>query len=93
MCCGASTASERERATAEVRVVEVSPERIRLSLSAKTDSALYDEPLTLSTRVPADWKSARVTQGPTTGDVPAREGAVQYSALPGGPEILIQAGR
>lgn len=78
-----------ERKTAAVKVVHSDKTRIRLDLTCEADPALYDLPLTLSTKVPADWKSCVVTQGTTRTPQPVKDGAVQYSALPGGGEITI----
>jgi sialate O-acetylesterase len=80
----------KERETAEVKVLEAGENRIRVELATKTDPTLYDEPLTLSTVVPADWKTCSIVQGQTKANVPARDGAVQYSAIPSAGEIVIQ---
>jgi len=79
-----------ERAAAAVKIVEAAPNRLRLQLTAKVDPTLYDEPLTLSTSVPADWKTCQVEQGPAKITVPVKNGAVQYSAVPNGAEIVIR---
>ena len=78
-----------ERQSAEVKVLQAGKDRIRLDLSCKADPALYDLPLTLSTKVPADWKNCVVAQGTNKATVPVREGSVQYPAIPGGGEISI----
>lgn len=80
----------KERQATEVKVAESTPMVIRLNLSSALDPALYDLPLTLSTKVPAHWKTCTVTQGATKTDVPVRDGAVQYAALPGGGEITLK---
>jgi hypothetical protein len=80
-----------EREGAEVRVIEMGKDRIRLNLICKADPALYNEPLTLSTKVPADWKNCLVVQGASKQELPVREGSVQYSAVPGGELIAIEA--
>ncbi|MHA3774763.1 polysaccharide deacetylase family protein [Verrucomicrobiota bacterium sgz303538] len=79
-----------ERESAELKVLESRKDRIRLALTSKTDPALYDEPLTLSTRVPADWKSCVVVQGVNEQEVAGRDGTIQYAAVPGGEIITIQ---
>lgn len=80
-----------ERETAEAKELENTPARIRVSLTSKMDPALYDQPLTLSTKVPAAWKSCVVTQGAKKTTVEVRNGAVQYDALPGAGEITLSA--
>jgi len=79
-----------ERDTAEVKVVESGKGRIRVALTAKTDPTLYDEPLTLTTQVPATWKNCSVTQGQTKVSASVHDGAVQYSAVPSAGEIVLQ---
>ncbi|MEP6669639.1 MAG: polysaccharide deacetylase family protein [Chthoniobacter sp.] len=78
-----------ERDTAAVKIVEASKTRLRLQLTAKTDPT-YDDPLTLSTTVPADWKTCQVEQGTTKTTVPVKNGSVQYSAVPNGDEIVLR---
>ncbi len=82
-----------ERKAAEIKVIETKPDGIRLTLTSPLDPALYDLPLTLSTKVPADWKGATVTQGAAKSEVSVVAGAVQYSALPGGGEITLKVVR
>ncbi len=79
-----------ERDSAAVKLLQTDKDRIRIELSCKADPALYDLPLTLSTKVPADWKSCVVAQGAKKDTVPVRDGVVQYSAVPGGGEIVLQ---
>ena len=79
-----------ERRTAELKQFPVDSGIIRLELSCKADPAFYDLPLTLSTKVPADWKNAAVTQGNHSSVMPVRNGMVQYSALPGGGTIMVK---
>lgn len=80
----------QERESAEIKTLEATPNGIRVELTAKVDPALYDQPLTLSTAVPADWKKCTVTQGATKTDAPVRDGAVQYPAIPGAGAVVIQ---
>jgi hypothetical protein len=81
-----------ERKTAAVKVLKADKASIRLNLTCEADPALYNLPLTLATKVPADWKNCVVAQGATKTPVPVKDGAVQYSALPGGGEITITPG-
>lgn len=83
----------KERETAEVKVLEAGPKQIRIALTAKPDPTLYDEPLTLSTKVPPDWKSCRVLQGEAKSDAAVANGVVQYAAIPSRGEIVIQPAR
>ncbi len=80
----------KERDGAQIKTLETSPARVRVELTSNVDPTLYDLPLTLSTRVPSDWKSCQITQGTTKTTIPAADGVVQYPALPGGGEIVLQ---
>jgi len=82
---------KKERASAEVKVLQTVPRGIRLSLTTKEDPALYDFPLTLETSVPADWKECTVKQGAAEKVVPVKEGLVRYDAVPGSEEIRLMA--
>jgi peptidoglycan/xylan/chitin deacetylase (PgdA/CDA1 family) len=82
-----------ERKASQVKVVENAPGKVRLSLTTTLDARLYDEPLSLATKVPAGWKQAVVTQGETKATVPVAEGIVVYDAIAGGPEVVLTEGR
>lgn len=87
----AKYAAERKAAT--VKVLEKSAKQIKISLTATTDPKYYDEPLTLSTKVPADWKSVSVKQGDKSGTVTPKDGTAIYDALPGEQEIVLTPGK
>lgn len=80
-----------ERDGAEIKVLQSVPKGLRLSLTCKSDPALYDFPLTLETSVPADWKECSVKQGEVETTVPVKDGVVRYAAVPGGGEIRLVA--
>jgi len=52
----------RERKATEVNI-KVERNAITVNLSSDLDSKIYSVPLTLKTYIPADWTSARATQG------------------------------
>ncbi len=79
-----------ERSSAEIKSLKADKDAISLELSCKADAALYDLPLTLSTKVPAEWKSCVVTQGANSSTVPVQDGAVKYDAQPGGGVITLK---
>lgn len=81
-----------ERQTAVVKVLANGKDGIRIELTCAADPALYDFPLTLSTKVPTDWKAAVVTQGTSKVEVPVTAGTVQYAAVPSGGEIALRPG-
>lgn len=81
-----------ERQSAEVKMLHADASGMTLELSSKADPAFYDYPLTLSTKVPASWKTCVVEQGKTQATVEARNGAIQYAAIPGGGKIEIRGG-
>jgi len=80
-----------ERDGAEIKVLQTVPKGIRLTLATSADPAFYDLPLTLETKVPADWKECTVKQGASESTVPVTAGVVRYSALPGKEEIRLLA--
>lgn len=80
---------ETERASAKVALQHASPAAIRLTLTCAADPALYDEPLTLVTRVPESWKSCTITQSGNTQTRPVTQGTVRYDALPDGTTISL----
>ncbi len=80
---------ETERNQAKVQVLSSEPGLLRLALTSTADP-LYDEPLTLITPVPTDWKTCSVTQGDRRVTVAVEQGAVCYEALPDDAEIFLQ---
>jgi peptidoglycan/xylan/chitin deacetylase (PgdA/CDA1 family) len=81
---------ETERTSAEVRVLGVDERSIRLALKCQADPEFYDLPLTLVTRVPADWKRASVIQGSSSTIVEVANGTIRFDASPGPGEISIK---
>jgi peptidoglycan/xylan/chitin deacetylase (PgdA/CDA1 family) len=79
-----------ERDAASVRST-LAGAKLTVELTASTDPALYDLPLTLVTRIPADWRAATVSQAGVTITATIRDGVVLYRALPGGGPIDITA--
>lgn len=78
-----------ERNSAEIKKEKSDKDSITFDLTFNVDPALYDLPLTLSTQVPADWKSCVVTQGANTSTCAVNSGTVQYDVVPnGGPVAL-----
>lgn len=80
-----------ERDASEVKVLASEPKQIRLQLHTTADPKLYDQPLTLATKVPADWRRVEVTQGKAKVTVAVVDGIVTYDALPGTQEITLHA--
>lgn len=78
---------ETERGSAQVQTVAATPASIRLKLTSAADPELYDQPLTLLTQVPADWKNAAIRQGDVHTTVAVKDGLARYDALPGDKEI------
>jgi peptidoglycan/xylan/chitin deacetylase (PgdA/CDA1 family) len=80
-----------ERKTAELKELLSDEREVRISLTGTADPALYDLPLTLSTKVPAGWKRCIVSQGDAVSPaLPVDGGEVRYDALPGAGEIRIR---
>lgn len=81
-------ATQREAAT--VRPVSAGDAELRVELTATTDAALYDLPLTLQTRVPDGWTTVQVVQGEAVATVEARDGWVMYDAAAGRGQIVLR---
>jgi peptidoglycan/xylan/chitin deacetylase (PgdA/CDA1 family) len=82
---------QAERSAASVRTTS-DGHRLRIELTATTDPALYDLPLTLVTRVPVGWTLAVISQAGASSTVTVADGSVRYRALPGaGPIDIIAA--
>ena len=79
-----------ERKGAIVKVLRNDQSGIRLELTSTADPMLYNHPLTLTTKVPAEWNDCVVEQGATKVTVSASGGVVRYDAVPGAGEIRIQ---
>ncbi len=67
----------------------VTPESITITLTSKADPALYDQELTILTRLPAGWTDCTVTQEGHSATVKAVDGSLQYRALPNHGPITI----
>jgi len=78
-----------ERESAKVTVQHVTPQEIQLSLTCDANPALYDQPLTLITQVPPEWKSCTLSQGATNLPLSVTSGTVRYNALPDGQPITL----
>jgi peptidoglycan/xylan/chitin deacetylase (PgdA/CDA1 family) len=72
-----------ERQTAKVAATESTATKITLKLTSDADAALYDQPLTLVTTVPAMWTSVQVAQGDKKQTLTAKDGVVKFPAVPG----------
>ncbi len=79
-----------ERDRSKIAIVQSDAKTIRLQLTSDLDRALYNLPLTLETKVPADWKTCAVTQGENHLKVATQDGCVRHAAVPGGGEIRIE---
>jgi len=80
---------QAERESARVVVAPSDGKAVRLALTCGVDPALYDEALTLETRVPPGWTKCRVTQGAASVERAAAGGRVRYAAVPGAGDVVI----
>lgn len=84
----------RERMNAKVWIPAAHEDCIEVSLIHSLDRELYRMPLTLRTRVPADWKTVEIRQGAEIWTVPVRtdqQGAfVLYDARPNAETIALR---
>ena len=81
----------QERKGAKATITSANDQQIRLALSSDADATLYDQPLTLRTRVPAGWKTCTVAQGESRATAQVTNGiavrmAVLYLCAGGQPE-------
>lgn len=79
-----------EREGAELKIIHGDEKQIRLRLTCRTDSGLYDMPLTLYAKVPSIWKKCSVEQGKTRTDVKSEYGAIRCYVKPVTSEIMIK---
>lgn len=79
-----------ERDTAIVGRLDSPAGIIRLSLSSRLDPALYDQPLSLETRVPSRWKRVVVVQDGRRQIRHANGGLVIFEAIPGGGPVELK---
>jgi hypothetical protein len=80
---------ETTRSKAQVKFKQDGPDQIRVLLSADVNLALYDQPLTLITTLPSDWKKCQITQGSSKITVPVESGEARYDAVPGATMIAL----
>ncbi|MEI8245161.1 MAG: polysaccharide deacetylase family protein [Lentisphaerota bacterium] len=79
-----------ERDGANIKVLQSDDRQIRLQLTSKADTGLYDYPLTLISRVPATWKQCRIIQGVNQFSCQSVSNSIMFDALPNGELITIQ---
>lgn len=87
----------RERMSATVRTTREG-DVIRVVLTHSLDPGLYNVPLTLKTRVPGDWETARVRQGAAGAESPVRRSEdhgsyVLYRAVPNADPVVLRRGQ
>lgn len=73
----------------KVSAAATSAREIKVTLTCDADASLYDQPLSLSTQVPAAWKRCKVAQGTTTTTVDVVDGKVRYNAVPNSQPIVL----
>ncbi|WFB35160.1 polysaccharide deacetylase family protein [Kiritimatiellota bacterium B12222] len=78
-----------ERDAASINVLSQTDTHLTLELSTSLDPALYNEALSLKTKVPQSWKKVQVVQGDAVTEVDAHQGIVLYDALPGSEPITL----
>lgn len=80
---------ETERATAKA-TIEKSGAELRVTVKCDADAALYNQPLTVIAKVPADWKKCQAIQGSTKTDVAVTNGAAMFDAVPNGEPVVLK---
>lgn len=71
-----------ERKTARVTIQTATQSGITLALTTHADPQRYGYPLTLQTRVPAQWTRCTLTQGTHTTTLTVTNQTVHYAAIP-----------
>jgi len=76
----------RQKQNANIITLDSTDTRIAISLTHQLDANIFDEPLTLKTKVPAGWTNVKVTQGTSVKDIQATDENGQlyiyYDAFP-----------
>lgn len=73
---------ETERKAALIETAQADDKKVILNLKSTTDAALYDQPLTLVTKVPAGWKRCTVTQNGNTTKATVTNGEAKFEVQP-----------
>lgn len=81
----------KERKHAQIDMLEKSDIHMRLRLTTGLSMELYMESLTLITEVPHNWSIVKVIQNGQSKTYKARNGKLQYEAIPHKGEIILQA--
>ena len=79
-----------ERNSSELKIVQADKLQLRLQLTCKTNPALYDLPLSVQTKVPADWEKCSVEQGKCKTIATAIDSEIRYEVEPVTGEIVIK---
>jgi len=80
---------ETERSTAKVSVEKKGAE-LHITVKCDADAALYNQPLTLIAKVPADWKKCQAIQGSAKTDVTVTNGQAMFDAVPNGEAVVLK---
>lgn len=80
---------QTERESAKASVGQIGAKGIHVTLTTAADPTYYSAPLTLVTRVPAEWTHCSVTQGSSTATGTPSNGVVRYDAKPDGTPIIL----
>ncbi|MDA3799623.1 MAG: polysaccharide deacetylase family protein [Kiritimatiellae bacterium] len=80
-----------ERNETTISIIKESKKQIEIKLTCKSDSELYDLPLTLATTTPENWRKCTIQQGQLKTTLPVAGGRVVYSANPLTSEIIIKS--
>ena len=78
-----------EKETAKIESLVCTPREIKFLLFCQADPQFYDEPVTLETAVPQDWRAVSVRQGAALQKVKPLNGTVRYRALPGKEPVVL----
>jgi len=80
---------ETERTTAKA-TIEKSGAELHVTLKCDADATLYNQPLTVIAKVPADWKKCQAIQGSTQTEVTVANGVAMFDAMPNGQPVVLK---
>ena len=80
----------REKQNSEIKINVNSDKNLEVCINHNLPEDLFNYPLTIRTRVPADWKTVKVTQGNKVQTVNVKSRHILYDVIPDGSTVLIE---
>ena len=80
----------REKQNSEIKINVNSDKNLEVCINHNLPEDLFNYPLTIRTRVPADWQTVKVTQGNKVQTVNVKSRHILYDVIPDGNTVLIE---